>query len=195
MWLPIPEKENRALTTGVFIYAARPRKDRKIVYGLSVCRRSGLPMPVAGRSLRASCPPLARCRLRSAIHGSARRQRRLPGTGSPSLCSPVAQVFNLCVFPVRIGLGRDSRTRNSPSETRSDAGATRASQWSLRSRELTHRRWVGELIPAGAEHVSGRLRCRDDARYSRAGRMGRLPSDRRRRKERVPRPGLEPGTL
>jgi len=26
------------------------------------------------------------------------------GTGSPSL-SPVAQVFNLCVFPVRTGIG------------------------------------------------------------------------------------------
>jgi len=26
------------------------------------------------------------------------------------------------------------------------------------SRELTHRKWVGDLIPAGAEHASGRLR-------------------------------------
>jgi hypothetical protein len=31
--------------------------------------------------------------------------RRLPGTGSPSLPLLVAQVFNLCVFPLRIALG------------------------------------------------------------------------------------------
>ncbi len=53
-------------------------------------------MPVAGRSLRASCPPLARCFLRFAILALRRKQRRLPGTGSPSL-PLVAQVFNLCV--------------------------------------------------------------------------------------------------
>ena len=58
---------------------------------------SGLPMPVAERSLRASCPPLTRCFLRFAILASRKKQRRLPGTGSPSL-PPVAQVFNLCVF-------------------------------------------------------------------------------------------------
>jgi len=45
---------------------------------------SGLPVPVAGHSLRPSWPSLARCWLRSAIHGCARQQRRLPGTGSPS---------------------------------------------------------------------------------------------------------------
>ena len=51
-------------------------------------------MPVAGHSLRASCPSLARCFLRFAILASRRKQRRLPGTGSPS--QPlVAQVGNL----------------------------------------------------------------------------------------------------
>jgi len=53
--------------------------------------RSGLPMPIAGRSLRASRPSLSRRRLRSAIHGFAGRLRRLPGTGSPSLPLLVAQ--------------------------------------------------------------------------------------------------------
>jgi len=59
-------------------------------------------MPVAGCSLRPSRPSLARCFLRFAILAARRKQRRLPGTGSPSLFSPVAQVVNLCVFPVRI---------------------------------------------------------------------------------------------
>jgi len=64
---------------------------------------SGLPMPVAGHSLRPSRPSLARCFLRCAILASRRKQRRLPGTGSPSL-PLVAQVFNLCVFSVHIVL-------------------------------------------------------------------------------------------
>jgi len=53
---------------------------------MGTCRapRSGLPMPAAGRSLRASCPALARCFLRFAILAPRRKQRRLPGTGSPS---------------------------------------------------------------------------------------------------------------
>ena len=70
-------------------------------------RGSGLPMPVAGRSLRASCPSLTRCCPRFAILASLGQQRRLPGTGSPSR-PLVAQVFNLCVFPVRIVIGRNS---------------------------------------------------------------------------------------
>ena len=40
-----------------------------------------------GRSFRASCPLLTRWRLRSRHPGSACRQRRLDGTGNPSLCS------------------------------------------------------------------------------------------------------------
>ena len=47
------------------------------------CAARGCPCPVAGRLLRASCPPLARCCLRFAIHGSAGQQRRLPGHGQP----------------------------------------------------------------------------------------------------------------
>jgi len=58
-------------------------------------------MPVAGRSRRASCPTLTACPLRFAILAALAPIARLSGTGSPSL-HPVAQVFNLCVFPVRI---------------------------------------------------------------------------------------------
>jgi hypothetical protein len=42
-------------------------------------------MPVAGRSLRASCPARARCFLRFVILTRGGNKRRLPGTGSPSL--------------------------------------------------------------------------------------------------------------
>ncbi len=52
-------------------------------------------MPVAGRSPRASCPQLTRCRSRFAILAALDQQRRLSGTGSPSL-PLVAQVVNLC---------------------------------------------------------------------------------------------------
>ncbi len=64
---------------------------------------------------------------------------RLPGTGSPSLLLPVAQVFNLCVFPVRIGLASSSIACAIPeggaagSEARAEAGETCAPRWSLRS--------------------------------------------------------------
>jgi hypothetical protein len=43
----------------------------------------GCPRPIAGRSLRASSPPLTRTCLRSAIHGCAGQLRRLPGHGQP----------------------------------------------------------------------------------------------------------------
>ena len=46
------------------------------------------PCPVAGRSLRPSWPPLARTRLRFAIHGSACRLRRLSEHGRPLAESP-----------------------------------------------------------------------------------------------------------
>jgi len=68
-------------------------------------RRSGLPMPVAGRSPRPSRPRLSACPLRFAILASLASIARLSGTGSPSLahvaqvgnlCLPLAQVFNLC---------------------------------------------------------------------------------------------------
>jgi len=55
-------------------------------------------VPVAGRSLRPSWASLTRCRLRFGIRAFACQQRRLPGTGSPSL-PLVAQVVNLCAFP------------------------------------------------------------------------------------------------
>ena len=82
---------------------------------------SGLPMPLAGRSLRASYPPLARCFLRYAILASRKKQRRLPGTGSPSLRPlQVAQVFNLCAFPVRIWLTASSLACAIPEGERPD---------------------------------------------------------------------------
>jgi len=43
----------------------------------------GCPCPIAGRSLRASCPPVARCWPRSAILAALGQQRRLRGTGNP----------------------------------------------------------------------------------------------------------------
>jgi len=82
---------------------------------------SGLPMPLAGPSLRASCPPLARCFLRYAILASRKKQRRLTGTGSPSLRPlQVAQVFNLCAFPVRIWLTASSLACAIPEGERPD---------------------------------------------------------------------------
>jgi len=69
-------------------------------------------MPVAGRSPRASCPQLTRYRSRFAIVAALDQQRRLSGTGSPSL-SLVAQVVNLCAF-----LGyRRLRTTFMPAQT------------------------------------------------------------------------------
>jgi hypothetical protein len=54
---------------------------------LSVSRcAQGCPCPVAGRSLRASCPPLTRCRLRSRHPAFACRQRRLSERGQPLAC-------------------------------------------------------------------------------------------------------------
>jgi len=47
------------------------------------CAARGCPCPVAGRLLRASCPPLARCCPRFAILASLGQQRRLPGHGQP----------------------------------------------------------------------------------------------------------------
>jgi len=43
----------------------------------------GCPCPVAGRSLRASCPSLTRCWPRFTIVASLGQQRRLPGHGQP----------------------------------------------------------------------------------------------------------------
>jgi hypothetical protein len=51
-------------------------------------------------------------------------------------------------------------------EARAEAGDT-CGRWTPTfrpSRELTHRRWVGDLIAAGAEHASGQLRGPDDPR-------------------------------
>ena len=45
----------------------------------------GCPYPVAGRSLRASCPPLTRRKPRFALTASLGFLRRSIGTGSPSL--------------------------------------------------------------------------------------------------------------
>jgi len=45
-------------------------------------------MPVAGRSLRASCPALTACPLRFAILASLAPTARLSGMGTPSLDAP-----------------------------------------------------------------------------------------------------------
>jgi hypothetical protein len=75
---------------GRSVYQEAQSRER---WGSRLPRREGLPMPVAGRSLRA--PPSARSVLtRFAGHRSAAgglvvaalvSKRRLPGTGSPSL--------------------------------------------------------------------------------------------------------------
>ena len=96
-------------------------------------------MPIAGRSLRASCPSLARCFLRFAILAARRKQRRLPGTGSPSLpsLSPVAQVFNLCLFTMRIALRSTHTPRPHRGYAASGSGGRSAAEArSSGSREL-----------------------------------------------------------
>jgi len=54
-------------------------------WGSAVPRRSGLPVPVAGRSPRPSRPRLSACPLRFGILPALAPIARLPGTGSPSL--------------------------------------------------------------------------------------------------------------
>jgi len=87
--------------------------------------------------------------------GCACQQRRLPGAGSPSL-PPVAQVFNLCVFQVRYGTLVRLRKGEQPDRRHAQKPVRLVPRWGApkRSRrELTS--------PAGVEHASGRLRCRD----------------------------------
>jgi len=119
---------------------------------------SGLRSPCAAR-LPASCPSLARCFLRFVILTSRRKQRRLPGTGSSSLSrSPVAQVFNLCVFH---GSHAISKGRAAGSGARAEDGDM-CGHWAALFR------WGRELAhAAGFEHVTGRLRCCNDTRRSR----------------------------
>jgi len=59
------------------------------------------------RTFASGILPFAHCTPAALRHpGSACRRARLPGTGSPSLRPlPVAQVVNLCAFPIRTGLG------------------------------------------------------------------------------------------
>ena len=58
----------------------------------------GCPCPVAGRSLRASCPALARCCSRFRHPGFARPATPAPGARAAPRSPDVAQVFNLCAF-------------------------------------------------------------------------------------------------
>jgi hypothetical protein len=60
----------------------RPAK-RKPAGGRCFACSRGCPCHLAGRSLRASCPALTRCRLRSRHPAFACRQRRLDDTGNP----------------------------------------------------------------------------------------------------------------
>ena len=97
-------------------------------------------------------PSLARCCPHFAILAALGQQRRLSGTGSPSL-PPVAQVFNLCVFTVHFGLACDSGRGSSR------IGGTRRSRCDVCPAAVALKRLSRELTrPAGAEHVAGRLR-------------------------------------
>lgn len=58
----------------------------------TISRGAGLPSPVAERSLRPSCPPRTRCRLRSQHPSSACRRRRLSGHGQPLTVASASQV-------------------------------------------------------------------------------------------------------
>ena len=147
-------------------------------WGLRGLHRSGLPMPVAGRSLRASGPALARCFLRFAILAARRKQCRLPGTGSPELVISwviVCWVVISCVVVYGATVDPASRT-SSGSEARAEAGDT-CGRWTPtfgKGRELTS--------AAGAEHASDPLRqwrC-TDANGSRASRASRVRSPARR---------------
>ena len=113
-----------------------------------VCR-SGLqwardcPCHLAGRSLRASCPPLTRRKPRFALQASLGFLRRSIGTGSPS--QPlVAQVFNLCVFPFRSALLCVPPIQMLPlsesQEAMTPRGAARAREPAL----LTSGAWIAE---------------------------------------------------
>ena len=68
-------------------------------------------------------------------------------------------------------LAVDSGRESSRPEARAEAGDTfgRRAATVGKSLELPHRRWVGDLIAAGAEHASGLLRRPDDAQGSQAG--------------------------
>ena len=114
MRVPLHEKENRTLTISVSFYAGRRRKDRKIGHGLLVCRRSGLPMPVAGRSLRA-CD----CRAVAAVPASAPAygRRARPGSQHPALRSLDAS--SASPSWLRVGSNAGSRGTGSPSLPRS----------------------------------------------------------------------------
>jgi hypothetical protein len=69
-----------------------------------VKRGSGLPSPVAGRSLGHPCPPLARRRLRSAILAALVVVRRLPGRGQPRPGPPRIPLEGGCPQPPRVTL-------------------------------------------------------------------------------------------
>ena len=107
--------------------------------GARVARCSGLPMPVAGRSLRPSWASLARWFLRFAIVAARRNQTPAPGHGQPLASSSLAD---------------DSGGRSSRPEARAEVGDTCG-------RRAPIFRWRRELTSAaGAEHASGWLRRR-----------------------------------
>ena len=101
------------------------------------------------RSLDADCAPAS---MPALVSNAGSR-----GTGSPSL-SPVAQAGNLCVFRVSIGLASSSLAYDSGRGS-SPIGGTRRSRCDLCLAAVAPKRLSRELTsPAGAEHVSGRLR-------------------------------------
>ena len=144
--------------------------------------RRRLRLTVAGRSPAPSIRPSARSMLTSLRHpGCVRQQRRLPGTGSPSLHrSLVAQVFNLCHGAAqvenlryrpqplhrfstcvcsRFGLGSQYHPSHLIPKGRAAGSGARAEDGDMCGRWAWVFRTSSEFAhAAGFEHVTGRLR-------------------------------------
>ena len=139
------------------------RKPNRVSDGdLRVVRRSGPPMPFAGRSLRH--PASALSMLPALRHpGSAGQQRRLPGTGIPSLAT-VMHRFCDTSHP------RDTSHPKSPERERGDGRRQRnrrgGSQRWIHSLALVAS-WRSELAHPGCEVVTGAVRSHVNRLFSR----------------------------
>ena len=139
------------------------RKPNRVSDGdLRVVRRSGPPMPFAGRSLRH--PASALSMLPALRHpGSAGQQRRLPGTGSPSLATVMHRSGDTS-HP------RDTSHPKSPERERGDGRRPRngrgGSQRWIHSLALVAS-WRSELAHPGCEVVTGAVRSRVNRLFSR----------------------------
>ena len=104
-------------------------------------RARGCPCPVAGRSLRASCPALAPCWLALSIHAFARQQGRLRGTGNPEQSND---------------LPKETRCRFVSFDAEEPAGGTRRNRGALRSTPVATPMGYVLAKSEGSEHVPGR---------------------------------------